>query len=60
VVQRLKTKSGITVENSKPILIQEEKPHAGLEAVYTIPIDSVSREERKKQAGKPLYLLRYE
>jgi len=53
VEKRLKTKSGTLVEISRAVVINSKAND--IEAA-----DEVSREERKREASKPLYLIRYE
>lgn len=53
VEKRLKTKSGTFVEISRAAVINSKAND--VEAA-----DEISREERKREASKPLYLIRYE
>jgi hypothetical protein len=53
VEKRLKTKSGTLVGISRAVVINSKVND--VEAA-----DEISREERKKEASKPLYLTRYE
>jgi hypothetical protein len=53
VERRLKTKSGTLVGISRAVVINSKVND--VEAT-----DEISREERKKEASKPLYLTRYE
>jgi hypothetical protein len=53
MVKKLKIKSGTIVETSKTIVINSKLGDIELS-------ESLSREERKREASKPLYLIRYE
>jgi len=53
VVRKLKTKSVTLVETPKPVL-------DSVKTNIVCTLDSISREERKREASKPLYLARYE
>jgi len=45
---------------SKSALINAKKSHENVEFMIINSLESISREERKKGASKPLYLARYE
>ncbi len=51
--KRLKNKSAALIETSRAVVISSKI--CDIDAV-----DNVSREERKREASKPLYLVRYE
>jgi hypothetical protein len=53
MVKKLKIKTGTIVETSKTVVINSKLGDNELSG-------SPSREERKREASKPLYLIRYE
>jgi len=60
-VDKLKTRNNTLVEASKSVVvIGSRKIRADSKVDNIEPLYDVSREERKKEASKPLYLVRYE
>ncbi len=53
MVKKLKTKSSTILETSETVMINSKPSNVDL-------LEDLSREERKKEASKPLYLIRYE
>ncbi len=53
MVRKLKSKNSTCVESSKVVMITSK-------AADVDSLDEISREERKREASKPLYLVRYE
>ena len=53
MVKKLKTKSGPILETSRTVMISSKPSGVDL-------LEDLSKEERKKEASKPLYLIRYE
>ena len=47
-------------DTSKSALIDARKPHENVEFRSINSLESISRQEKKKEASKPLYLARYE
>jgi hypothetical protein len=60
VVDKLKTRNSTLVEASKSVVMIDSTKIRSNKIEDIEPLSEVSREERKKEASKPLYLVRYE
>jgi len=59
-VDKLKTRNNTLVETSKSVVVIDSTKMRSNKIDDIEPLSDVSREERKKEASKPLYLMRYE
>jgi hypothetical protein len=60
VVDNLKTKNSTLVEASESVVVIDSTKMRSSKIDDIEPLSEISREERKKEASKPLYLVRYE
>lgn len=59
-MDKLKTRNNTLVETSKSVVVIDSTKMRSNKIDDIEPLSDVSREERKKEASKPLYLMRYE